>query len=206
MTPIPSPFRKPTNHCRRLVAMLACAGALSAFAVTSRAAVVTERFDFTATGFVDPNTQVNATPPFTSASGSFTVTFDNTRLVGDTPGVIVNDWSPVLSDSAVAYGYSYPYSGGNLGIGGIASGGVYGMHNSGISDRDFLVQFTNVASTPNFYEMLYSVPGVSSGFRTRTGSVTMSVIPEPASLALLAMVLASQWRSSCEGRTKKNGG
>jgi hypothetical protein len=204
MTLIPSPCRKPTNHSRGLVARLACAAALSAFAVASPAEVVTERFDFTATGFVDPDITVNETPPFTAASGSFTVTFDNTRLVGNTTGVIVNSWSPMLSDSAVAYTYSYPYSGGHLSIGGIASGGVHGMHNFGISDYDFLVKFSNVASTPSFHEMFYVVPGSHAGFHTRTGSVTMTVVPEPAPLALLVMILVSQRRSRCRNTTEQN--
>jgi hypothetical protein len=145
----------------------------------SHAVVVTERFDFTATGFVD--LFGSATPPFTAASGSFSVTFDTIGSALDKTGVIVNSWSPALSDSAVAYNYS----GGNLTIGGIASGGVLGLHNFGISDRDFFLKLTNVTSTPNFDELLYMVPGNDSLFHTHSGTVTM--VPEPASLALLAV-------------------
>ena len=194
-----SSCREPTNRRRGLLARLACAAALSAFAVASRAAVVTERFDFTATGF-GPLFGGGAVPPITAASGSFTVTFDTTSQVLDKTGVIVNSWSPVLSDSPVAYSYLLD---GSLNIGGIASAGVLGLHNFGISDRDFALKLTNVTSTPTFSEMLYMVPGNDTLFNTHTGSVTMTLVPEPASLALLAMVFASRWRSSCEDKREQ---
>jgi hypothetical protein len=159
--------------------------------------VVTERIDFTATDFFDFYS--HATPPFTTTSGSFTVTFDTTGVAGDTLGVIVNSWSPVLSDSAVAY----TYSGGIVALGGIASAGVHGMHNFGISDRDFTLQLRIVPGTPIFSEMSYMVPGNDSVFSTGTGVATMTVVPEPASLALLAMVFGSRWRSSCGRRWER---
>jgi hypothetical protein len=51
--------------------------------------------------------------------------------------------------------------------------------------------------------MFYVVPDNLAWFHTQTGSVTMTVVPEPGSLALLAMIFASQRRSRHENKMKQ---
>ncbi len=182
----------------RLAAALFCT--LTGLAATGRAETIQRRFQFTATNFVDfSGGGGTLTPPYATVGGSILLTYDPAVTVqneNETRGVSVEFFDPAgLCDSPVAFAYFPNYENGYLNFGGTASvGGVTGINGH---TADFILSIQNVRGTPTLREMIYSTVSSPHVFQTRTGSVVATVVPEPASLAVLAagtVVLARRRR------------
>ena len=145
---------------------------------TAQAAPVT--YDFTATDFVSQ--YGNAAPTNSSLSGS--VTFDGSTVTGINLTIGSHTYTP--SEVALS-----PFSNG---MGGVPLG--FATIQPGTDDFFFHGSLGDIGTLPfvNFY---YTVAGISDLFYTTTGTNTLRVselatrgsVPEPASMALLAIGL-----------------
>lgn len=140
------------------------------FGAVGAAQALPVTYDFTASGFTSAN---GSAIPNSSLSGS--VTIDGTSV----------------TDINLTIG-SHTYTAGEVGanswiIGGLACS--IGCITWGTNDFWLTGTFSD---TPIFNSFYYSVAGVSDIFYTSTGTLAIaSDVPEPASLALLALGLAA---------------
>ena len=146
-------------------------GACSLIASAAQASSVTETYNFSLTGFVDI---INNNPaPYTSVSGSFTVTFDPYVSVYDqTTGFSLTS-NPILPSSS-PIGFSVFAASSPNGPLSISVGGTYGGSNYTYSNVDDPVIFFNIpdASNPaNASIVVCSQPGFTCG--NYTGNQTV---------------------------------
>lgn len=137
-------------------------------------------YNFTASGFSSANGSV---VPNDTLAGSLTI--DGATVTG--------------IDLTID---SHTYTAGEVGylpdwiVGGTATSVANAI---GWGTTDFWLQGT-FSNTPSFYDFYYSVDGVYDIFSTDTGTLTVaSNVPEPISIALLALGLAAL----CVARRKK---
>jgi hypothetical protein len=162
---------------------------LVVFGITgvANALPITQTYEFTATGFA-------SSAPVDPVTGSVTVTFDpmGVDVFDQVTGITVNSLNLQLS-SAPAFSY-FTYTGNYysatklLIVGGIYSGA------SGVASNtnDFYVVIGNPgSSSPSMERLFYNqrvLYGTSSG-GSQTGSVSITSVPEPSTIATLSVGL-----------------
>jgi hypothetical protein len=142
---------------------------LSAVAIPAcaHAATVTNLISFTATGQID-------------ASGSYTLTFDPTMNYTDqTAGITVNAFSDGLTPPS-PIGFDYTSSSGSLLIGGTLNT----VSQVVTGTNDYVLAINDLFGTPTF-EFFVATSEGDEEFVDTTGTVTVTPVPEPSSLALL---------------------
>jgi hypothetical protein len=150
-----------------------CAMALGTGAAQrANANMITETFNFTATGF-------GTGAPFSSATGSFTITFDPlVTIVGESTAITFNNVNIPKGTLAPYFFYNANLSGGLL----TACSPSEASANSCItspSHNEFQIQVLNVKSTPTFNFLDYATSSVttkifaSNPFGTRGGTVAV---------------------------------
>jgi hypothetical protein len=189
-----------------LIKVAVLAGIVFASATTARAAVITETYDFTLGGFVDFFGNV-ASPPITSITGSFTLTFDpSVGAIDQTTGIKVNSLSDTSIDTPIAF-FAGPVGGSPffISIGGNSDGA--GMVLTGTNDFLLSLQFANAGSLGNPQLALCNSGGScgdvgagalgsiytlttdpESAFFATTG--TVSAVPEPSTWAMMLIGFA----------------
>ena len=168
-----------------------CAVALDAGAAkTANASIITETINFTATGF-------GVGAPFTSATGSFTITFDPlVTVVGQGTTITFNNVNLPQGVSAPYFFYNASLSGGLLTVCSPsepnASSCIISPHHN-----EFDMQIINVKSTPKFNFLNYATLSVTnkifvSGNGAFGSGGSVSVVPGPiVGAGLPGLILAS---------------
>lgn len=166
---------------RRLSVALAVSAVVLSFPAV--AATITQTYDFNATGFVGTN---GSTPPFATANGSFTVTYDNAANALNQAGVTIHSIS--LAYAGPVH-YSYYASDDTLAI-------VSANYNPSVPEQSFgrngfAITLRNVStSSPIGSSMNYSVVGYDGVASTRTVAVQAAVasaVPEPATWGMMVL-------------------
>lgn len=145
------------------------------------AAPVTRTFEFEALGF-------SPSAPVAQVNGRFTVTLDPAgfSVLDATDGLIIDALSlPV--DSTIAYSY-FP-STDNFLLGGLASG--LGGLSGGRDDFRFRIVEATGAASPSRFEYSSATPGGPLFNIASDISLRILPVPEPSSLSLLGLALAS---------------
>ena len=164
---------------------LGTAAILLALSAPASASVVTNVYNFTASGFT-PN--VGSDPvPYDPITGSVTITFDPTlTYTNATAGITLNNLSIPLG-SAISFNYDTSHS-GQLRIGGLNNG----VSLATVGTNDFFVLLWNITTAaPIFARLDYTSSIDTSKFTTTTGSlttravVTTAAVPEPISISLV---------------------
>jgi hypothetical protein len=179
------------------------ATALAIFAMTgsAQASSVTETYDFTLSNFVDIGGG-NVPAPYTTVTGSFTLTFDPTVTYTDqSAGLTVNSFSGGPIDSTLVFSTSSPGSPYFISIGGLDNGA--GLIAYGTNDFVLQLRFadgSNLGSpelpvctdpgyscggNPAFYASGYSLASYQSAAWFPT-TASVSATPLPATLPLFA--------------------
>lgn len=149
------------------------------------AAIITQTFAFTGTGF---NGVGNGPPPLTTVTGSVTVTYDTSVTVIDQLGASAVVPSVPFA-SPIRYSYYSSFDGGTLSF---ASGG----YNPSIANagQGFALTFRNVGSgQPQGVSLNYALAGNNELFSTRNVTITAGpaevsgAVPEPATWAMLLL-------------------
>jgi PEP-CTERM motif len=159
----------------RLPLPLAIVAAIFAGSTTiAHASLITETFDFTATGAV-------------TASGSFTVAFDPTlNYTDDSTDLTVNSFTDSQLSVSVPAGFDYIATGAHAGeliIGGLLNDVC--CTNEGTNDYGLVIGAANTLD-PTFIQYSSSTTSTSYISEDNSGTVTLvGVTPEPSSLALL---------------------
>ncbi|PZU09519.1 PEP-CTERM sorting domain-containing protein [Sphingomonas sp.] len=149
---------------RKLVFVLAAL--VSGASIPAHAALITKTIDFSANDFVDLNG--SAVPLYSSASGSFTLTFDTSLdYAGDTANIIVNSFSGV--PVASPFGFTYYASSGFLFIGGTQNGPNYVGY--GTDDYALVLDLTNLAAPR---AVTCADPGINCGASTGDAGILVS--------------------------------
>ena len=164
----------------RMLALVVSATSLFAVAAAP-AAVITERFVFTATDFISND---GVTPgPVGKAGGSITIRFDpalgydNTSAGLTVEGIVPFD----LSASPVGFSYFPQYFNGDLTIGGIGDSITGGIQ---VGTADFVLTILNVKTDPTFSSLVYTRPDYTGAAHAQNGTVVAGPVPEPTLLAL----------------------
>jgi hypothetical protein len=169
----------------RVNRFLAVAAVLIALSAPASASVVTNIYNFTASGFAP---SVGSDPvPYDPITGSVTITFDTAlTYTNATAGITLNSLSIPLG-SAIAFNYDTTHS-GQLRIGGLNNTVTIPT----VGTNDFFVLLWNIATpTPIFARADYTSSTDTSKFTTTTGSlttravVTTAAVPEPVSISLV---------------------
>jgi hypothetical protein len=127
-------------------------------------------------------------PPVDPAKISFSITFDNSVAVENQTGGL----ALISSNLPLGSGFGFTY---RLGTDVLAVGGLQGNVVGGSAGTDdYSWAFANISTTPTIFDMFYAVSSDPvSLFTSTTGTVTASplsaAVPEPASVALLAVGL-----------------
>ena len=168
-----------------------CAVALGAGAAkTAKASMITETFKFTATGF-------GAGAPLSSATGSFTITFDPlVTVVGEGTTITFNGVNIPQGSLAPYFLYNANLSNGLLTV---CSPSQASPNSCIISPghNEFDIQILNVKSTPTFNFLNYATSSVTTKIFASGGGVfgsggSVSVVPGPiAGAGLPGLILAS---------------
>jgi hypothetical protein len=155
-----------------------CAMALSGGAAkTANASVITETINFSATGF-------GSGAPFSSATGSFTITFDPlVTVVGEATTITFNGVNIPQGVIAPYFFYNANLSGGLLTVCSPSEASA----NSCIvspSHNEFDIQILNVKSNPTFNFLNYATSSVTNKIFSSGGGVfgkggSVSVVPGP---------------------------
>jgi hypothetical protein len=155
-----------------------CAVALGAGAAkTANASMITETINFTATGF-------GAGAPFSSATGSFTITFDPlVTVVGQGTTITFNSVNIPQGNLAPYFFYNANLSGGLLTVCSPSQASVSTCIVSP-GHNEFDIQILNVKSTPTFNFLNYATSSVTTKFFASGGGVfgnggSVSVVPGP---------------------------
>jgi len=155
-----------------------CAVALGAGAAKrANASMITETINFTATGF-------GAGAPFSSATGSFTITFDPlVTVVGQGTTITFNSVNIPQGNLAPYFFYNANLSGGLLTV---CSPGQVSVSTCIVSPghNEFDIQILNVKSIPTFNFLNYATSSVTTKFFASGGGVfgnggSVSVVPGP---------------------------
>jgi hypothetical protein len=169
----------------------------------AHAGSVTETYDFSLGGFAD--FFGNATPPITSITGSFTLTFDpNVPTFTSTSGIVVNSLSDTFIASPIAFSV-FPGTPYFIAIGGSQTGAA--ATEPGTNDFELSLQFINAgflhdpiiapcksgngcgAAGINALGSNYTLTvDPNSAFYATTGSV--SAVPEPSTWAMMLLGFA----------------
>jgi hypothetical protein len=173
-----SVFGAPTMRLITATAMFALVAASGA-ARPASAAVITRTFDFTAFNFVALG-PFPAVPPYTSVTGSFTVTFDDAVSVSlRTNGVVLNSLSiPITGLSRYSFQPGAPLIFDTIGPNGL-----------------FFIAINNAASnSPTFVNAAYALSGNPNFYNGFSGRVALAApgVPEPSGwlMMILGMGLA----------------
>ena len=168
-----------------------CAVALGAgVAKTANASMITETVNFTATGF-------GAGALFSSATGSFTITFDPlATVVGEGTTITFNSVNIPQGVLAPYFFYNANLSGGLLTV---CSPGQASPNSCIVSPghNEFDIQILNVKSTPTFNFLNYATSSVTNKIFASGGGVfgnggSVSVVPGPiVGAGLPGLILAS---------------
>ena len=168
-----------------------CAVALGAGAAkTANASMITETVNFTATGF-------GAGAPFSSATGSFTITFDPlVTVVGQGTTITFNSANIPQGVLAPYFFYNANLSGGLLTV---CSPGQVSVSSCIVSPgiNEFDIQILNVRSNPAFNFLNYATSSVTTKIFASGGGVfgnggSVSVVPGPiVGAGLPGLILAS---------------
>jgi hypothetical protein len=162
--------------------------ALACAAAPASAAIISNTYNFTASGFTTFSGSATPAAPVDPVTGSFSVTFDNTVTVDNVTSGITQNALNIALGSTLAF--SYVANVDMLMIGGLQTN-VSGILNG--SD-DFLLVINGVSTTPVFTTFGYTdaeFPDVA--FLASTGSVTVGAVvavAEPGTLALFGAALA----------------
>jgi hypothetical protein len=168
-----------------------CAVALGAGAAkTANASMITETINFTATGF-------GAGAPFSSATGSFTITFDPlVTVVGQGTTITFNSVNIPQGALAPYFFYNANLSGGLLTV---CSPGQVSVSSCIVSPghNEFDIQMLNVKSSPTFNFLNYATSSVTTKIFASGGGIfgkggSVSVVPGPiVGAGLPGLILAS---------------
>jgi hypothetical protein len=169
-----------------------CAVAVGAgTAKTANASTITETINFTATGF-------GAGAPFSSATGSFTITFDPlVTVVGEATTITFNNVNIPQGPLAPYFFYNANLSGGLLTV---CSPGQASASSCIVSPghNEFDIQILNLKSTPTFNFLNYATSSVTSkifasggGIFGNGGSVSVAPTPLPGALPLFVSGLGA---------------
>jgi hypothetical protein len=198
------------NYMRSKIALIALLSLFSTLSV-ARAGTVSETYDFALGGFADAKGN-GVTPPITSLSGSFTITFDPTvaPVANQTTGITLNSLTPVVAlGSTFGYTVIQP-SPLVLYVGGVANNADYlditganftGATNDIVLGLVFLTGNLNAPTPINC-----AVPGVDCGgiFTNNSsyyaagyilqggdaflaGTFSVSAVPEPSTWAMMML-------------------
>jgi hypothetical protein len=176
-----------------------CAVALGAGAAkTANASMIAETISFTATGF-------GTGAPFSSATGSFTITFDPlVTVVGQGNAITFNNVNIPQGTLAPFFFYNANLSGGTLTV---CSPSEVTPSSCTVSPghNEFDIQLLNVKSTPTFNFLNYATSTVTNKIFASGGGIfakggSVSVVPGPIvgaglpGLILASGVLLGWWR------------
>lgn len=146
--------------------------------VPASAAVISKTYEFTATGF----TSSNGDPvPYSSVTGSFTVTFDNSAFIANSAAVTVNSLSIPYTLPAV-FTYADTTDRINFGADIFATALTIGK-------ADFFLSISNASTSSHIANFVYSAAGFNSGATAGSVIITeptvMTPVPEPASWTMM---------------------
>jgi hypothetical protein len=142
-----------------------CAMALGTGAAQrANANMITETFNFTATGF-------GTGAPFSSATGSFTITFDPlVTIVGESTAITFNNVNIPQGTLAPYFFYNANLSGGLLTACSPSQASTNSCITSG-GHNEFQIQVLNVKSIPTFNFLDYATLSVTNKIFTSGGGI-----------------------------------
>jgi hypothetical protein len=148
-------------------------------ATAASATVTTRLYTVTAFGFQN---SFGTPVPVDPVQVTFRLTLDPTFRTFETETGIVLVASNFPIDGDLSFEYLDPALGDTL----IVGGSVSGLYAQLPGANDFILDLRNVAGgDPTFGSLAYRQTGVVGGFRSSTGSVSVTEVPEPAAWALV---------------------
>ena len=134
----------------------------------ANAAMITETFNFTASGFPFG-------PPVDPVNGSFTITFDPTVSTPNGTTVSINSVN-VPQGTSNFFTYDAGFEGGFLTV---CSVSVAPSCSVGVGETGFFIEINDVQTNPTFVDFAYGSTGAGGSFLTSTGSVSLAAVPGP---------------------------
>lgn len=140
---------------------------------SASAAVLTLDIEVSASDF-------SASAPIDPFFLNFRITFDTTQnYSSETSGITLNALNISFTDTIA---FSYTASNGSFSVGGVTND----VDIPSRGTNDFQVQIANLSTTPILTAVLYAqASDPSTVFVSTTGSLNVSSVPEPGTLALL---------------------